>query len=348
MRTVHALLGLAMLTLGSLPASADVARPGIVLDAEWQSYKTSFMMSDGRIVDDANGGISHSESQGYGLLLAHMADDPAAFDAIWQFTRDELFVRGDHLAAWRWEPDQNPHVTDANNATDGDILIAYALALEGTTRSDTDMVNEARAIADAVGAKATLRWRGMDLLLPAEFGFRREDRADGPVINLSYWVFEAFPVLASIAPHTDWDRIARDGRRLLVKARFGDQGLPTDWVALTEGAPYPADGFDSVFGYNSVRIPLYLLRAGTDQPALIGPFLDSFAASPAVVNLPDGSVVEPLAEPGYRAIGAALQCAANGTALPEDLRTFSPHSYYGSTLHLLTLSYLRASAPDCI
>lgn len=347
-RALFALTALLMSVGSTLAADPDVARPGLINEAEWQAYRDNFVSDEGRVIDDANGGISHSESQGYGLILAHMAGDADAFDLIWQFTRDELQVRGDDLAAWRWDPNQTPHITDANNASDGDILIAYALALEGETRDSHEMVADARRIADAVGAKNTVRWRGMDLLLPAELGFGRDDQADGPVVNLSYWIFEAFPVLARIAPETNWDRISQDGRRLLVDARFGETELPTDWVALPEGKPQPALGFDAQFGYNSIRIPLYLLRAGYTQPALIGPFVESFAVDPAIVDLPAGTISSALTEPGYRIIGAALTCAADGTKIPEDLVSFSPHSYYGSTLHLLTLSFLRALAPDCL
>ena len=54
-----------------------------------------------------------------------------AFETIFTFTRVELLIRDDGLAAWRWDPAATPRVTDINNATDGDILIAYALGLAG-------------------------------------------------------------------------------------------------------------------------------------------------------------------------------------------------------------------------
>ena len=52
--------------------------------------------------------------------------------------------------------------------------------------------------------------------------------------------------------------------------------LPADWVTITAKGLEPAEGFPAVFGYNAIRIPLYLLRAG-----LGGAFLDPFAARPA-------------------------------------------------------------------
>ena len=44
--------------------------------ADWAAYRDRFVLPDGRVVDDANGGISHSESQGYGLLLAFFGRRP--------------------------------------------------------------------------------------------------------------------------------------------------------------------------------------------------------------------------------------------------------------------------------
>src|SRR5436309_1896309 len=41
----------------------------------WRSYKARFVTDQGRVVDTANGRISHSESQGYGMLLAVAAGD---------------------------------------------------------------------------------------------------------------------------------------------------------------------------------------------------------------------------------------------------------------------------------
>ncbi|VTN12488.1 Endoglucanase precursor [Raoultella terrigena] len=39
-------------------------------DTAWESYKSRFMMADGRIVDTGNGSVSHTEGQGFAMLLA--------------------------------------------------------------------------------------------------------------------------------------------------------------------------------------------------------------------------------------------------------------------------------------
>lgn len=339
-------LGLAMMVTLNLGSVA--AEPGTVKSDEWASYQQAFV-SDGRIVDMANGNISHSEGQGYGLLLSFLAEDRDSFAAIWAFTQSEMMVRDDGLVAWKWDPAADPHITDSNNASDGDILIAYALMLAGESWEQPDYVEAARSLANAVGKTSTMRWRGQEILLPGSFGFRRDDQEDGPVVNLSYWVFEAFPALAKIAPTTDWEAVAQTGRRLVNETRFGPLELPTDWLSLREAVAAPAAGFTPEFGYNSLRIPLYLLRGGTTQPALLRQFIVPLSGDTASTTLVEtGEAIEALREPGYRIIGAAIACVLDGQPIVPDLLTFSPQSYYGSTLHLLTLSYLRESAPQCM
>lgn len=317
---------------------------------EWSAYKAAFVTAEGRVVDTANGGISHSEGQGYGLLLSYLAQDRDSFASIWDFTHRELMVRDDGLAAWKWDPDANPHVVDPNNATDGDILLAYGLGLAGKAWGDKDYQAASRDLANAVGRFTTMKWRGRHLLLPAAFGFRPDDQPDGPIVNPSYWIFEAFPLLAEVAPETDWQKIAIDGRRLISEAKFGEAGLPTDWISLDGGELTPASEFVPEFGYNSIRIPLYLLRGGSTERALLGQFIAPLdgADQPGTRLVASNELVDPLTEPGYQIIGAAVACILDARKVPEPLLQFQPQSYYGSTLHLLTLSYLREHAPGCL
>ncbi|WP_375597133.1 glycosyl hydrolase family 8 [Devosia sp. Naph2] len=339
---------LALAVISAFQTHALAQTTGSITAQEWAAYGAAFI-NEGRIIDGANGGISHSEGQGYGMLLAYLANDAESFDQIWQFTRQELMVRDDGLVAWKWDPSVTPRITDQNNASDGDILIAYALIRAGEAWGRTDLIDSARTLADALGRAATMRWRGSDVLLPGSFGFGRDDQDDGPLINLSYWVFEAFPYLARIAPETDWQGIAQTGRRLVNESRFGPAGLPTDWISLRGNEPAPAQSFEPEFGYNSVRIPLYLMRAGTTQAALLRQFALPLSEETAgTIRVSSGRIMEELSEPGYRIIGAAISCVLDNQPISADLISFEPQSYYGSTLHLLTLSFLRQSAPHCL
>ncbi len=312
----------------------------------WSAYKARFVRSEGRVVDDANGDVSHSESQGYGLLLAYLAGDRVAFETIFTFTRVELLIRDDGLAAWRWDPAATPRVTDINNATDGDILIAYALGLAGSAWRVPGYLTAGRAIAKAVGAKAIERSNDQVLLMPGVTGFGRNDRADGPVVNPSYWVFEAFPVLARLAPETNWADVAKQGLALIDTLAAANK-VPPDWLSM-RAKPVPAQGFDPVFGYNAVRVPLYLMRAGLAEPRRLAAIREAWKGGPGIVSFATGAVTKPWPEPGYRLIAAAMACVLEKTAIPEELRRFEPTLYYPSTLHLLSVAMLEERYKPCL
>jgi len=346
------MIAAAMLALfGSAQAQEAAMAPaslGTITEDEWQAYRGAFVTGEGRVVDTANSGISHSEGQGYGLLLAYLAEDRASFERIWSFTSTELMIRNDGLAAWRWEPDADPHVNDANNATDGDILIAYALALAGTAWNDGVKLQRAAELARTLGETMLVEANGYSAILPGEYGFSARERGDGPVVNLSYWVFEAFPVLAELSPESGWLDVGQDGIALL-DAATREGRLPPDWIALGNGSPVPAADFPPEFGYNNIRIPLYLMRADAD-PELLARFVPAFDGgfAPARIDVTTGERLETMAEPGYRLIGAALACILEGAPVPAELQAFEPASYYGSTLHLLALAHLRNSHAACL
>ncbi|MDQ0347362.1 glycosyl hydrolase family 8 [Ancylobacter vacuolatus] len=343
---------LLLVALIAAPAHAKV-QPGMISPSDWSAYGARFIDTSGRVIDDANGRISHSEGQGYGMLLAYLADDKATFERIWTFTRTELLIRDDGLAAWRWDPNADPHVTDINVASDGDILIAYALALAGQAWNVPAYDRSATRIAQALGQQVIRREGGRLVLLPGATGFSVGERPDGPVLNLSYWIFEAFPVLARLAPEIDWEGLAASGRELLSLARLGPAKLPPDWISAPADGPLePAQGFEPVFGYNSLRIVLYLLRAGitdTDvQKAILNNWMVQNGGMPAIVNIPTGKALARLSEPGYRMLAATLACAIDGTAIPADLRRLQPSQYYPSTLYLLSLSLVGEKYPTCL
>ncbi|MCO5063495.1 MAG: glycosyl hydrolase family 8 [Rhizobiaceae bacterium] len=317
----------------------------MISSADWSSYKQKFLDASGRIVDDANGNISHSEGQGYGLLLAYLAENRADFDLIWSFTRTELLLRDDRLSAWRWDPAAIPHVTDINNATDGDILIAYALARAGRDWNIPELSAFATLMIKAIAAQ-TLRQVGeRTVIMPGATGFGRSDRDDGPVVNPSYWVFEAFPLFAELDPETDWASVEKDGLDIIGGSMIGPERLPPNWLSLRT-SPKPAEGFSPDFGYDALRVPLYLVRAGFTEPDLLEPFAAMENGVP-VTDLSSGAVRETLTDKGYLLIPALARCVLRKTAVPDELKKFEPSLYFPSTLQLLGLSWLAEHKEAC-
>jgi endoglucanase len=326
------------------------AKPGTLSAEQWLPWRDRFVSADGRVIDDVKR-ISHSEGQGYGQLLAVLAQDRATFARIWSFTRTQLLLRDDGLAAWRWEAKASPHVIDINNASDGDILIAYSLALAGELWRSPDLTAAAQDLARAIGRVLIRKVGDRTVLMPAAIGFGADERPDGPVVNVSYWIFEALPVLSRLAPEADWNALATTGRDLVLDARFGPAQLPPNWISLHGASPAPAQGFDSQFGYDAIRVPLYLIRAGIGDQSNLGPFAAAWQGdgnSPDVVNLAEGRPVTALDDPGYRMIAAAVACALHRKPIPAVLRATNPTVYYPSTLRLLAFSAIAQRYPECL
>src|SRR5260370_14407026 len=107
---------LAVLAAFRTTAATGAEGPATLLLDGWHQYKDRFVTSEGRVVDNANGGISHSEGQGYAMLIAGRLDDRPTFEAICQWTQRHLLIREDGLAAWRWRPPA-PHLAGPNNPT---------------------------------------------------------------------------------------------------------------------------------------------------------------------------------------------------------------------------------------
>jgi endoglucanase len=351
-RHLAALAGVLVVGLGVPEARAQPLKMvGTIRTADWEAYRSRFVEPSGRVVDDANGNISHSEGQGYGMLLALAANDRRSFEQIWTFTRTELLIRDDGLAAWKWEPNASPNVTDTNNASDGDVLIAYALLLASKAWREPRYQNAAQALVKAIGRVLLRESAGRLVMLPGARGFTESDRQDGLlVVNPSYWVFEAFEAFEPLAPDHDWSRLRRDGIAIIEQGSQNAAGLPPDWLALpSQGPLQPAQGFPPVFGYNSLRIPLYLVRAGLTDVRWLGSLRQKWSGGAVeVVDVTTGRAQEALTARGYTMLASLLSCAAASRPLPEAVKTFKPDLYYPSTLQLLALSYVSEKLPRCL
>ena len=104
-------LGAAALALQ--PAAASSAD-----DPNWAAFKRKFIRRGERVVDTGNDDVSHSESQGWGMLFAESNDDRETFLKLWEWTQAAL-QRPDSLFYWRWSPKGPEPVADKNNAADG-------------------------------------------------------------------------------------------------------------------------------------------------------------------------------------------------------------------------------------
>lgn len=323
--------GLALAAGGTLAAvAAATPLPGYAV------WKRVFVRDDGRVVDIGQGQASTSESQGYGLVLALASGDLASFDAIWAWTQKNLAVRDDGLLAWHWLPGKG--VTDTNDAADGDLVVAWALAQAALTRPA--LAEPAHKLAQAIRQHLLRDTPWGTVLLPAVQGF---ETPKGQVVNLSYWVFPALPAMQRIDPSPQWAALQESGLKLLRIARFGRWGLPPDWLLLVNPL-VPDPTRPARYGYEAVRIPLYLNWAGLASAELLAPFKSfwqSFRCQgylPAWTNFADDSIDSFGANPGMRAIRDWVE---SGRAPAVDLDALARDGYYSAVLTELVQAAAR-------
>ncbi|MCC8429872.1 hypothetical protein LJ725_12905 [Reyranella aquatilis] len=327
-RLLAAGIGLAALSL--LPG---VARA----DQNWQTYKRRFIVDDRRVIDSGNNNVSHSESQGWGLLFAQSYDDKETFAKIWDWTSKSL-QRGDGLFSWRWSPNTSDPVPDKNNAADGDILIAWALIRAAAKWNEPQWLAPAKRIQSAVLDRLAIESQGRLILLPGAQGFARGNRH---VVNLSYYVWPALHDFAQQpGDQARWRRLESDGLWLVDNAAFGDYRLPPDWLLFGNQAFRVADDWKPYFGFDAIRIPLYL--AWHNQASRLGRFLTAWRTPrfggrpPAWIDLDTGAVAPYPSSGGYVAVSSVTQYVADGNKGPAPVATVGDDDdYYSASLKLL-------------
>lgn len=242
-RLVPILLAIAFLVF------APQARAEGLDHAGWERFKSHFI-SNGRVIDD-HGERSHSEGQGYAMLLAVAHDDRATFSQLLDWTNGHL-KRDDGLYSWAWK---NGRIEDPNNATDGDMLIAWALLRAG--KWDREYFHQGLAIVAQIRDRLVVRRQDGYFILPGLEGFQSGTEL---AINPSYWVYPALREFARYDDEAFWNEVIETGLRVVNKGASGPWHMTPDWISWPSGKPW--DGRDPLSSYDALRIPLYLIWGG--------------------------------------------------------------------------------------
>ncbi len=335
---------------------------------DWWRYKARFISQDGRVIDTGNGNVSHSEGQGYAMLLAVAYGDRWTFDRLWTWTRTHLQTRpNDKLLSWLWKPsnhDGGGAVADVNNASDAEVLVAWAL-LRASKRWNHYEYQQAAAEMLADLRRLAVRNSSQGpYLRPGLEGF---EQPDGVVLNLSYSVFPALMQFEESFPGSGWGALSASGLQKVGQARFGRWNLPPDWVlceglrppaapvapAAPDQAPVPMvfrlpKTFPPDFGYNAIRIPLHIAWENPKSP-LLKPFAEFWrefgdvSKIPSKVNLETNAFDPDPAMPGLVTLARFILACESGNRLTvRDLPpVMSDEPYYSASLKLLTKLAVR-------
>ncbi|MCP3940010.1 MAG: hypothetical protein GY710_00815 [Desulfobacteraceae bacterium] len=311
----------------------------------WEFYKQIFITGDGRVTDFFQDKSSHSEGQGYGLLLSVFHNDKPTFESLLAWTKNNLMIRKDFLSAWHWGRQLNGQwgVTDYNNATDGDLLIAWALLVAAEKWEHTAYKVLAMNILSDIKAKLVVKKNGRTLLLPGFHGF---DSPGEIALNPSYFIYPAFEMFARVDDPIYWKMIFQQSFDISFQKVFTRFRLPPDWLILV-GKEIRIDKERSKnFGYEAIRIPLYLAlsnkKASMDAFTPLLSFYEKTQFLPSVVDLVDSQVSINEAPAGFFAVFSLCSRLMGKTALSRQLMSkaeqkiiHESQDYYLHSLYLL-------------
>jgi len=312
----------------------------------WAGFKEQFITPTGRVIDHYQQEISHSEGQGYSMLLAVAAGDRKTFDQLWQWTKKQLQVRKtDALHAWSWGKRANGVTTviDYNNATDGDICIAWALLLARVRWHIPDYEDEAGKIIASIRRYLLVERYGRTFILPGYYGFTRKDAL---IINPSYLVFPALKVFAGYDDRILWNRVHENMLSLLTENTFGRWKLPADWLLVQRNGVSLLPDKPPLFGYEAIRVLLWMAwdeslaqLPGAEQ------LLDAVASEknmPLRIDLKENQFADQEASAGFIAVAAncAERLGRKNQAIDlwqraEEKVQQEEQNYYSQVLYLL-------------
>jgi hypothetical protein len=329
-----------------------------------EAFLAEWVDDDGRVVRRDQGDDTVSEGQAYGLLLAAAVGDEERFDAIWQWTQDEL-VRPDGLLAWQWSEGA---VVDDEPASDADLDAARAFVVAGERFDRPELTEQGDALGAVILDELTVETALGRILLPGLWAAQAEPYA----YNSSYASPAAFDILGESSGDPRWAELA-EGSRAVTTAVLASTDLPPNWsqvradgtvdamagpsAAATVDASSPTGGVE--YGYDAARLPIrYAESCDPADTALAAQLLPALDREPTVAAQLDlgGTAVTGDEHPlGYAARAASF--AANGDvgAAYGDLETadgvdLETGTYYGAawsalTAQLLTSESLGGCAP---
>lgn len=224
----------------------------------WTTYKQNFVTSEGRVIDRFNKNVSHSESMGYGMFFAVSYGDHKTFKKIYNWLSSNIILNETKLYGWKWgkKEDNSWGMLDMNNATDGDMWIAYSLILAYEKWQNTEYLQEAKKLILAIKKETILKVNGKLVLLPSSFGFVKDDHVK---LNPSYTIPFIFDKFAIYDKDKIWSSLILDSIHMFKNSAVGNLKIHPDWIKLDrKTGEYSYYENESIFGFDSVRTPLFL------------------------------------------------------------------------------------------
>ena len=268
----QSLAGLLLLSLG-ISTGCRAQEPWPL----WESYAARYLDGQGRVIDHGAGDRTTTEGQAYAMFFALVANDPARFSKLVEWTETNL-AQGDltlHLPAWSWgkAPDGSWRVLDSNPAADADLWMAYALEEAGRLWHNERYEKLGKVMADRVAQQEIVLVPGLGTsLIPGAQGFHPDPQTW--YLNPSYMPPMLLAYFAHENPQSPWSEVAASLPTLVIS----NGGFVMDWLnagptglhpmpppsTVGDGKPVPTP----VGSYDAIRVYLWAGLADPKTPGV--------------------------------------------------------------------------------
>ncbi|MGL6260403.1 glycosyl hydrolase family 8 [Vibrio sp. WXL210] len=302
-------------------------------DVDWLRYKQRFVHADGRVVDTGNQNISHSEGQGFGMLFAVAYDDRQAFERLWHWTQDNLRNETTGLFCWKYNPNVADPIEDRNNASDGDVLIAWALLKASKRWNQPQYLQASDQILRSLLTHNIIDFAGKKVMLPGTVGFTFPSSI---TLNPSYFIYPAWQDFLAHTHLLDLQSLIDDTLQLMLDINWGNHKIATDWVTLyIDGTTSPAAQWPARASYDAIRVPVYIGWHNPSHP-LMSRWQDLFSGYDRS-NTPAWETVTGDQKAGYPMSGGllAVRDFTMGELSPSSTKVSDQDDYYSASLKLL-------------
>ncbi len=306
----------------------------------WDTYKQRFLDDSGAIIDTGNNNMSHSEGQSYGMLFSLFYNDKESFDKIFRWTEKNLYNNETKLHNWAYKRNESNPVADKNNATDGDLMIAWALIEAGKKWNVREYTKTGEKIAFAVMKGNVISFNDGYVILPGLETFRHDNYV---IVNPSYYIYPALNGIGRYTYQKKWNEIADYGKKLLNNLQGQKIKIAPDWLMLKLGGESkPADKWPTRSSYDAIRVPLYLYWDDPDCKELevwrhyFSGYTD--ASNPAYIDVVSGQVADYPMSTGLKAVRNLVLGKLN-----SEPNLTSNDDYYNSSLAIL--AYIASQRP---
>lgn len=268
----------------SAPAKADIQ----AAYKRWQSHYLVTDLSGNTYVnssDDDSVKSALSESQGYGMYITVLAaqqkldtQSEAQFDRLFKYY---MAHRGNHSQLMAWQQKYSPYGKmidhDENNATDGDLYIAYSLIQASKLYSDkqNEYSKQAHAILSDI-----LKYNYNDNKDILTLGnWVKSDSDNYNVFRSSDVNPQFFAVFSDFTGDNQWLDLSESmTTKLRTLSTTTKSGLVSDMIDTTNSpvAKKVTSNDDLLYGYNAIRLPLTLTNSQNKNANIVLEHIMSF------------------------------------------------------------------------